>query len=186
MIQYAQTLTFVEVYLYQDLMLYVKQIFKVMLISIFTALIAGSIQDVLADTLDDEYKQVLLRNSEYQVHLQVIVRDTSGGLISVTESTNGYYTPHEITDEAFDRCFSPNICKKEIVVIDNKKYEKVPFVQKYGIESSEPKLQFKIRVIVQEENVLVDKNLFSIFVPLIWMEEGDVIDTKWNVFREFN
>ena len=186
MIQYAQTLTFVEVYLYQDLMLYVKQIFKVMLISIFTALIAGSIQDVLADTLDDEYKQVLLRNSEYQVHLQVIVRDTSGGLISVTESTNGYYTQHEITDEAFDRCFSPNICKKEIVVIDNKKYEKVPFAQKYGIESSEPKLQFKIRVIVQEENVLVDKNLFSIFVPLIWMEEGDVIDTKWNVFREFN
>ena len=186
MIQYARTLTFVEVYLYQGLMLYVKQIFKVMLISIFTALIAGSIQDVLADTLDDEYKQVLLRNSEYQVHLQVIVRDTSGGLISVTESTNGYYTQHEITDEAFDRCFSPNICKKEIVVIDNKKYEKVPFAQKYGIESSEPKLQFKIRVIVQEENVLVDKNLFSIFVPLIWMEEGDVIDTKWNVFREFN
>ena len=167
-------------------MLYVKQIFKVMLISIFTALIAGSIQDVLADTLDDEYKQVPLRNSEYQVHLQVIVRDTSGGLISVTESTNGYYTQHEITHEAFDRCFSPNICKKEIVVIDNKKYEKVPFAQKYGIESSEPKLQFKIRVIVQEENVLVDKNLFSIFVPLIWMEEGDVIDTKWNVFREFN
>ena len=62
MIQYARTLTFVEVYLYQGQMLYVKQIFKVMLISIFTALIAGSIQDVLADTLDDEYKLVPLRN----------------------------------------------------------------------------------------------------------------------------
>ena len=106
-----------------------------MLISIFTALIAGSIQDVLADTLDDEYKQVPLRNSEYQVHLQVIVRDTSGGLISVTESTNGYYTAHEITDEAFNYCFGPNICKKEIVVIDNKKYEKVLFAQKYGTDT---------------------------------------------------
>ena len=167
-------------------MFYVEQLFKVMLIPIFTTLIAGSIQDVLADKLSDEYKPVLLKNSEYLVHLQVILRDAGGGLISVTESTNGYYIPHEITDEAFDYCFSPSICKKEIVVIDNKKYEKVPFAQKYGIESSEPKLQFKIRVIVQEENVLVDKNLFSIFVPLIWMEEGDVIDTKWNVFREFN
>ena len=167
-------------------MFYVEQLFKVMLIPIFTALIAGSIQDILADKLSDEYKPVLLKNSEYLVHLQVVLRDAGGGLISVTESTNGYYIPHEITDEAFDYCFSPNICKKEIVVIDNKKYEKVPFAQKYGIESSEPKLQFKIRVIVQEENVLVDKNLFSIFVPLIWMEEGDVIDTKWNVFREFN
>ena len=167
-------------------MFYVEQLFKVMLIPIFTTLIAGSIQDILADKLSDEYKPVLLKNSEYLVHLQVVLRDAGGGLISVTESTNGYYIPHEITDEAFDYCFSPSICKKEIVVIDNKKYEKVPFAQKYGIESSEPKLQFKIRVIVQEENVLVDKNLFSIFVPLIWMEEGDVIDTKWNVFREFN
>ena len=157
-----------------------------MLISIFTALIAGSIQDVLADTLDDEYKQVPLRNSEYQVHLQVIVRDTSGGLISVTESTNGYYTQHEITDEAFDRCFSPNICKKEIVVIDNKKYEKVPFAQKYGVDSSLPKMQFKIRAIVQaEENLIVDENIFSIFVPVIYIEEGEMINTQWNIFREF-
>ena len=167
-------------------MLYVKQIFKVMLISIFTALIAGSIQDVLADTLDDKYKQVSLRNSEYQVHLQVVVRDVSGGLLSVTESTNGYYTAHEITDEAFNYCFGPNICKKEIVVIDNKKYEKVLFAQKYGMDSSLPKLQFKIRAIIQEENVMVDKNLFSVWTPLVWMEVGDVIDTKWNIFKEFN
>ena len=168
-------------------MLYVKQIFKVMLISIFTALIAGSIQDVLADTLDDEYKQVPLRNSEYQVHLQVIVRDTSGGLISVTESTNGYYTQHEITDEAFDRCFSPNICKKEIVVIDNKKYEKVLFAQKYGMDSSLPKMQFKIRAFVQtEENLIVDATIFKILVPLVYTEMGDVINTQWNILRELN
>ena len=157
-----------------------------MLISIFTALIAGSIQDALAYDITDIFEPIPIRNSEYQFHLQAVLRDTDDRLISVTEATNGYYISHEITDESFDKCFGANICKKEIVVIDNKKYEKVPFAQKYGIESSEPKLQFKIRVIVQEENVLVDKNLFSIFVPLIWMEEGDVIDTKWNVFREFN
>ena len=166
-------------------MFYVEQLFKVMLISIFTALIAGSIQDVLADKLSDEYKPVLLKNSEYLVHLQVVLRDAGGGLISVTESTNGYYIPHEITDEAFDYCFSPNICKKEIVVIDNKKYEKVPFAQKYGVDSSLAKMQFKIRAIVQtEENLIVDENIFSIFVPVIYTEEGDVINTHWNIFRE--
>ena len=175
-----------EVYLYQNFILCVKHLFKITLIAIFTALIVGSIQNVLADELSGEYKQVPLRNSEYQVHLQVVVRDASGGLISVTESTNGYYTAHEITDEAFIYCFGPNICKKEIVVIDNKKYEKVPFAQKYGMDSSLPKLQFKIRAIIQEENVMVDKNLFSVWTPLVWMEVGDVIDTKWNIFREFN
>ena len=41
-------------------------------------------------------------------------------LISVTETTNGYYIPHNITDEAFDYHFG----KKEIVVVDNIKYEK--------------------------------------------------------------
>ena len=175
-----------EVYLYQNFILCVKHLFKITLIAIFTALIVGSIQNVLADELSGEYKQVPLRNSEYQVHLQVVVRDASGGLISVTESTNGYYTAHEITDEAFNYCFGPNICKKEIVIIDNKKYEKVLFAQKYGMDSSLPKLQFKIRAIIQEENVMVDKNLFSVWTPLVWMEVGDVIDTKWNIFREFN
>ena len=167
-------------------MFYVEQLFKVMLIPIFTALIAGSIQDILADKLSDEYKPVLLRNSEYQVHLQVIVRDADGVLISVTEATHGHYIPHEITDEAFDYCFGPSICKKEIVVIDNKKYEKVPFAQKYGVDSSLPKMQFKIRAIVQtEENLIVDENIFSIFVPVIYIEEGEMINTQWNIFREF-
>ena len=167
-------------------MFYVEQLFKVMLIPIFTALIAGSIQDVLADELSDEYRPVLLRNSEYLVHLQVVLRDAGGGLISVTESTNGYYIPHKITDEAFDYCFSPSICKKEIVVIDNKKYEKVPFAQKYGVDSPLPKMQFKIRAIVQtEENLIVDENIFSIFVPVIYIEEGEMINTQWNIFREF-
>ena len=167
-------------------MFYVEQLFKVMLIPIFTALIAGSIQDILADKLSDEYKPVLLRNSEYQVHLQVIVRDADGVLISVTEATHGHYIPHEITDEAFDYCFGPSICKKEIVVIDNKKYEKVPFVQKYSMDSPLPKMQFKIRAIVQtEENLIVDENIFSIFVPVIYIEEGEMINTQWNIFREF-
>ena len=170
-------------------MLYVKQIFKVMLISIFTALIAGSIQDVLADTLDDEYKQVPLRNSEYQVHLQVIVRDTSGGLISVTESTNGYYIPHNITDGGFDNCFGSNICKKEIVVVDNIKYEKIQYREKYSLDSSQ-RLMFFITAVLEvsygPETVIVDAGIFQAFVPLVYLEENNVINTQWTIFREIS
>ena len=60
------------------------------------------------------------------------LRDADGGLISVTESTNGYYIPHDITDQSFDKCFGADICKKEIVVIDNKKYEKIQFTDKFS------------------------------------------------------
>ena len=81
---------------------------------------------------------------------------------------------------------SKHLQKREIVVIDNKKYEKVPFAQKYGVDSSLPKMQFKIRAIVQaEENLIVDENIFSIFVPVIYIEEGEMINTQWNIFREF-
>ena len=94
------------------------------LISIFTALIAGSIQDALAEDITDILKPVPIKNSEYQFHLQVSLRDADGMLISVTETTNGYYIPHKITDEAFDFHFGT----KEIVTVENVKYESVPGV----------------------------------------------------------
>ena len=156
-----------------------------MLISIFTALIAGSIQNVLADDITDMFKPVPIRNSEYQFHLQVVLRDADGMLISVTEITNGYYIPHKITDEAFDYHFG----KKEIVVVDNIKYEKVQFTKKYS--SGAPyKLMFfipaVIKVSVGSETVIVDAFIFQAFVPLVYLEEDDVVDTQWTIFRKLN
>ena len=166
-------------------MFYVEQLFKVMLIPIFTALIAGSIQDILADKLSDEYKPVLLRNSEYLVHLQVVLRDAGGGLISVTESTNGYYVPHDVTDEAFDHNFG----EKEIVTVDNIMYEKVQFTEKYSLDLPE-KLMFFIPAVIEVsyglETVIVDSYIFQAFVPLVYLEEDDVINTQWTIFRKLN
>ena len=166
-------------------MFYVEQLFKVMLIPIFTALIAGSIQDILADKLSDEYKPVLLRNSEYLVHLQVVLRDAGGGLISVTESTNGYYVPHDVTDEAFDHNFG----EKEIVTVDNIMYEKVQFTEKYSLDLPE-KLMFFIPAVIEVsyglETVIVDAYIFQAFVPLVYLEEDNVINTQWTIFRKLN
>ena len=166
-------------------MFYVEQLFKVMLIPIFTALIAGSIQDILADKLSDEYKPVLLKNSEYLVHLQVVLRDAGGGLISVTESTNGYYVPHDVTDEAFDHNFG----EKEIVTVDNIKYEKVQYTEKYSLDLP-MKLMFFIPAVIEvsqgSETVLVDAYIFQAFVPLVYLEEGDVINTQWTILKKIN
>ena len=62
-----------------------KNFSKVMLSIIFTALIVGSVQPVLADDITDIFKLVPIKNSEYQFHVQVVLRDADGGLISVTE-----------------------------------------------------------------------------------------------------
>ena len=162
-----------------------KNFSKVMLIPIFTALIVGSVQHVLADDITDLFKPVPIKNSEYQFHLQVVLRDADGMLISVTETTNGYYIPHKITDEAFDYNFG----KKEIVVVDNIKYEKVQFTEKYSVDLP-LKFMFFIPAILEvsygPETVLVDANIFQAFSPLVYLEENDVINTQWTIFRVLN
>ena len=159
-----------------------KNFSKVMLSIIFLALIVGSTQPVFADHITDIFKPVPIKNSEYQFHLQVILRDADGRLISVTESTNGYYIPHDVTDDAFDTLFG----KKEIVVVDNIKYEKVQFTEKYSVDLP-LKLMFFISAILEvsygPETVLVDANIFQAFSPLVYLEENNVINTQWTIFR---
>ena len=162
-----------------------KNFSKVMLIPIFTALIVGSVQPVLADDITDIFKPVPIKNSEYQFHLQVVLRDAGGGLISVTESTNGYYVPHDVTDEAFDHNFG----EKEIVTVDNTMYEKVQFTEKYSLDLPE-KLMFFIPAVIEVsyglETVIVDAYIFQAFVPLVYLEEDNVINTQWTIFRKLN
>ena len=64
-------------------------------------------------------------DSKWLIHLQVVVRDAQDQLVSVAEASHGSYIPHEITDHFFDKYLG----KKEIITIDNVKYEKVQYVQ---------------------------------------------------------
>ena len=172
-------------YLWLNFIFYMKNFSKVMLSIIFTALIVGSVQPVLADEITDLFKPVPIRNSEYQFHLQVVVRDSHGQLVSVTESTNGYYVPHDVTDEAFDHNFG----EKEIVTVDNIMYEKVQFTEKYSLDLPE-KLMFFIPAVIEVsyglETVIVDAYIFQAFVPLVYLEEDNVINTQWTIFRKLN
>ena len=172
-------------YLYLNFIFYMKNFSKVMLIPIFTALIVGSVQPVLADDITDLFKPVPIKNSEYQFHLQVVLRDVDGRLISVTEATNGYYVPHDVTDEAFDHNFG----EKEIVTVDNIMYEKVQFTEKFSLDLPE-KLMFFIPAVIEVsyglETVIVDAYIFQAFVPLVYLEEDNVINTQWTIFRKLN
>tara|TARA_B100000678_G_scaffold153191_1_gene127946 strand:- start:112 stop:582 length:471 start_codon:yes stop_codon:yes gene_type:complete len=156
-----------------------------MLSIIITALIVGSVQPILAYDMTDIFKPVPIRNSEYKFHLQVVLRDVDNRLISVTEATNGYYIQHDVTDKVFDYDFG----KKEIVTVDNIKYEKVRFIEKYSLDLP-MKLMFFIPAVIEvsqgSETVLVDAYIFQAFVPLVYLEEGDVINTQWTILKKIN
>jgi hypothetical protein len=157
-----------------------------MLITVFTVLIAGSIQNVLATyDLEEIFRPAPIKNSEYHFHLQLVYRDADGGLISVAEATNGYYIPHDVTDDAFDTHFG----KKEIVVVDNIKYEKVQYYQKSIAGYDQVFLTVGIpypEVSYGSETVIIDESIFGALIPLAYLEEGDTVNAQWTIFREFN
>ena len=142
-------------------------------------------QDAFAMDMTDIFKPVPIKNSEYQFHLQVVLRDADGGLISVVESTNGYYIPHDITDQVFDNDFG----EKEVVIVDNVKYEKVKFTEQYSLDLPY-KLMFFIPIAIEVNDgskmVIVDANIFQAFVPFVYLEADYVIDTQWTILRESN
>ena len=109
-----------------------KRFTKILLGAIFVALIACSIQLVSADHElgegifkdSSEVNLVTTQDSDYQVYLQAVLRNGDGQLINVTENTkNAAYIPHELTDHVFNTLMG----EKEIVTIDNIKYEKVQY-----------------------------------------------------------
>ena len=115
-------------------MLYVRKFTIVLLSAIFLTLISYSAQSVAADHVksdDGIYKNfgdvniVPIKDSKYKIHLQLILRTNDGQLINITESSrSAAYIPHAITDHVFDTLMG----KKEIITIDNIKYEKVQYI----------------------------------------------------------
>jgi hypothetical protein len=113
------------------------KVFLIQLLSItFVLLITGSIQSVTADHLEpgkglfkDKTAVELTKtgDSNYRVYLQTVLRNADGQLIGVihgsTDGLQGWVMPHKITDHVFDTLMG----EKEIVSIDNIKYEKVQY-----------------------------------------------------------
>ena len=190
--------------------------------AVFVALIVSSIQSISADHLEpgvgifsDEKKVSLIptKDTNYQVYLQAVIRNGDGQLITIIESTEaGAYIPHKISDHVFDTLMG----KKEIITIDNIKYEKVQYIFSPTLEHrwtgfypifSEIPLEFKY-----EEGAVAKMNkkikdysiwkvhycatfeghgyqcvpIFQVLVPTMTLEPQDVLTQQWTILRELN
>ena len=178
--------------------------FTIALLSIiFVTLITSSIQSISADDLEPgqefsedektiDFSKYLkpvsfssTKDSEYLIHLQAIVRNAQGQLISVTETSDGKYLAHEITDTLFDKM--PG--KKEIIIIDNMKYQKIRHMQIYDDWTLEGNLYDDVHTawfikfsVVQDEWHMA----FAIATSNLSLEEDDVVTVHWTILREFN
>ena len=189
---------------------------------IFVTLIAGSIQSISADHLEpgqgifkeeSDVELVTTHGSNYQIYLQTVFRNGNGQLINVSETIEiGMYIPHKITDHVFDTLMG----KKEIITIDNIKYEKVQYIFSPTLEQrwtgfypifSEIPLEFKY-----EEGAVAKMNkkiknysiwkihycaafeghgyrcipVFQALVPTMTLEPDDVVTQQWTILREMN
>ena len=193
-----------------------------LLSAIFVALIACSIQSISADHLEPgqgifvdkgEVKLVTTQGTNYQVYLQTILRNGDDQLINITENTKTVaYIPHKITDYVFDTLMG----KKEIVTIDNIKYEKVQYTFSPTLEQrtmgmypifAETNIKFKMEgdALAQMNEERKDYSIwkihycatfeghgyscipiFQVLVSTMTLEPHDVITQQWTILRELN
>ena len=170
-------------------------------VSFSVIFLIGFIQSATADHLESgtglfvtESKTSLVasQNTNYQIHLQLVIRNGDGQLISVLENNVGGYIPHKITDVIFDTAMG----KKEIVTIDNIKYEKVQWTTSEGYTSDERNKKTKdysiwkigtcadFSDIGHREHQCI--SIFQVLLPTITLELGDVATQEWTILRELN
>ena len=128
---------------------------------ILVTLITCSVQSATADHLEPgqgifkserEIEVVPIQDSNYQIYLQTVLRNADDQMISVAEGMHGFVIPHQVTDHVFDTLMG----KKEIVTIDNIKYEKVQYTFSPTLEQRTEKThpifeEFPIEYVVEED-----------------------------------
>ena len=180
---------------------------------IFVSLITSSLPSIAVDDSGgnnvvsedaDKLDVVPTKSPEYKIYLHVIVRNAQDQLVSVSETMDGGYFAHEITDYAFDHSLPlvsgvniksdatvlPPTGKKEIITIDNMKYEKVQYSDTFML-NSEQELKSKWGLNVCAEHVKkYGGECARIFgttsITVVYLEVDDVITTNWTILREFN
>ena len=182
---------------------------------IFLTLITSSVPSIAVDDSDDNNavpedadKTNVFPNkdSKYKIYLHVIVRNAHGELISVTETlpcqfgrTCSEYWHHEITDYAFDT----SLGKKEIITIDNIKYEKVQFSsiseQTVITTTSDNQYLFDRTDLAVSARWVVEicgepakkygfecAEIFQSRPSIMYLEVGDVTTINWTILSKIN
>jgi len=177
-----------------------KEFVMLLLGTVFVLLLVGSIESVAADHLEpgdgiwkDENRVNLVttKDSKYQVHLQVEVRNAQGQLISISETSHVNHIPHEITDNTFDTMLG----KKEIITIDNVKYEKIQYTGTLDIEQLLPPSKKPSHFIgnwVISLCKVFDKHGYTCITPwqanssMVSLVEDNTVKNYWTILRIIN
>ena len=180
-------------------------------VALITSYIPFSAGDASADTMvvsedKDKLNNIPTHDSKYKIYLHVLIRNAQGELIGIADTgeksrlvSGLQYLSHEITDEIFDML---NV-KKEIITVDNIKYEKIQISDSYEqtmttttyfnqnlfeMNDREPSATWMLTVCGE----LVQKlgydcvNIFQCYTSLVYLEVGDIITSHWTILRETN
>ena len=156
-----------------------------------------SVESVAADHLEPgrgvfnsehQVNLILDKDSEYRIHLIVEVRNVQGQLISITENAGGFIIPHEITDYTFNE----KLGEKEIITIDNIKYEKVKY-------SGKPDMKQLIKIdnrpshfigswVISLCTVIGNHGYtcgapFQVSTAFVSLVEDNVVENHWTILR---
>ena len=171
-----------------------KKLTVVLISVIFTTLIIGSIQLISADHLEPGLgifknekviNTISTEDSKYQIYVIVEIRNVQGELISITEVTRGIHIAHEITDFVFNE----KLGEKEVIMIDNIKYEKVQFAVSHVFDEHTSSFHgmwfFPIcGEIGGHSDVCL--RIFQVDTAWVHIDEDDDVKNHWTVLREIN
>ena len=167
---------------------------------ILVSLLTYSVESVTADHLEpgkgifnseNQVDLILDKDSKYEIHLLVEVRNVQGQLISVTETTGGFLIPHKITDYVFDDLMS----EKEFVTIDNIKYEQAKYSGKPDMEQLIPidnRPSHYIQIWLVSLCSVFDDHGYTCVAPFqattaaVSLVEDDVVENRWTILRIIN
>ena len=191
------------------------KVFVIPLLGImFITLITSSIPYITADAPVgndisfedvDKLNVVTTKDSKYEIYLHVLVRNAQGELINVAETlpceSGDYcseYMDHEVTDYAFNK-----LGKKEIVTVDNIKYEKIQFSDSHSqtadivtyhkqylfdMYDREPTGRWIVEICGEVLNEF-GFECFQIFqsrTSIVWLEVDDVTTANWTILKKIN
>ena len=167
---------------------------------ILVLLLTCYVESVAADHLEpgrgifnseNQVNLILDKDSKYRIHLIVEVRNAQGQLISVTEKTGGNIIPHKITDHVFDDLMG----EKEIVTIDDIKYEKVQY-------SGKPDMKKLVEIYNRPSHYIghwvvtlcstIDNHGYTCIDPFststafVSLVEDNVVQNHWTILRILN
>ena len=175
---------------------------KISLIIIFILVICY-IPSVDADQIVTQYDPEYTSDKEYEVHVQITIRDKNNQLVAVAESTsverfqtylpNGVQVPQWI-DMTFDRILMENY---QSVIIDDEKYEKVQFslfslYEKYRLDHfGHTPTGTELPVSDQFLNLCADLEVygptcitsFAAKAPMYFLQEDYVMTQQWTLLR---